>query len=323
MTSLHLLAAACLLAVAGITPLAAQEALTAPGPEGPLSGTLTRPGADAPVVLILPGSGPTDRDGNNPLGVAAAPYRLLAEALASRGIGTLRIDKRGMFASRPAASDPFAVTIADYVADTRAWIAAARAATGRDCIWLLGHSEGGVVALAAAQEAGGICGVVLVAAPGRTFGTILREQLRANPANAVLLDEALAAIDTLEAGERVDTAGMNPALLPLFGPRVQPFVIDLMRYDPPALAAQVSLPLLIVQGEKDLQIGLADAEALKAAQPDAEYARLPAMNHVLKDVEGTTPQANLAAYGDPSLPVSPALVEAIAGFVAPATEDGL
>lgn len=322
MTASRLLFAAGLLTIAVTTPLAAQEALTAPGPEGPLSGTLTRPADDAPVVLVIPGSGPTDRDGNNPMGVTAAPYRLLAEALASRGIATLRIDKRGMFASRPAASDPFAVTIADYVADTRSWIAAARAATGAGCIWLLGHSEGGVVALATAQETQGICGVVLVAAPGRTFGTILRAQLRANRANAFLLDEALAAIDTLEAGERVDTEEMNPALLPLFGPRVQPFVIDLMRYDPPALAAQVLLPLLIAQGGKDLQIGLADATALTAARPDADYVLVPEMNHVLKDVEDATPQANFAAYSDPSLPVSPALVEAIAGFVATPREDG-
>lgn len=318
MMSLRLFAAAALCAAA---PLAAQEALTAPGPEGDLAGTLTAPQEGQPLILIIPGSGPTDRDGNNPMGVTAAPYRLLSEALASRGIGTVRIDKRGMFASKAAAADPFAVTIADYVHDTRAWIAAARAATERDCIWLAGHSEGGVVALAAAQEAQGLCGVVLLAAPGRKLADILREQLRANPANAVLLDEALAAIDRLEAGETVDTAGMHPALMPLFGPRVQPFVIDLMRYDPPALAAELAVPLLIVQGGKDLQITLADAEALHAAAQDAGYAILPDMNHVLKDVEGTGPQANLAAYGDASLPVSPALVDTIAAFVAPAAED--
>ena len=85
-----------------------QEELTAPGPMGLLKGTLTLPSEHGPlpnktpVFLIVPGSGPTDRDGNSPLGIAAAPYRLLAEALAKRGYPSVRIDKRGMFGSEGA-----------------------------------------------------------------------------------------------------------------------------------------------------------------------------------------------------------------------------
>ena len=108
-------------------PVSAQQTLTAPGPEGELAGTLVTPKPDHPLVLIIPGSGMTDRDGNNPLAVTAAPYRLLADALQQRGIGTLRIDKRGMFGSKAATADPNAVTIADYVADTASWIESARA----------------------------------------------------------------------------------------------------------------------------------------------------------------------------------------------------
>ncbi len=90
-----------------------------PGPKGPLAGTLLTAGKDAPVVVVIPGSGPTDRDGNSPLGITAAPYRLLAEALAARGVSTLRIDKRGLFGSK-AAADPNDVTIAAYAADRAA-----------------------------------------------------------------------------------------------------------------------------------------------------------------------------------------------------------
>lgn len=308
--------AAAVLALAALsTPGAAQEALTAPGPQGALAGTLVRPAGDGPVVLIVPGSGPTDRDGNNPLGVSAAPYRLLAEALAGHGIGTVRIDKRGMFGSAGAVSDANAVTIRDYGDDVAAWIEAARAATGRDCVWLLGHSEGGLVALAAAPRVPGLCGVILVAASGRTTGEILRAQLQANPANAPVLADALGAIDRLERGERVDVSAMHPALQGLFAPAVQGFLIDAMTYDPVALAAQVTVPKLIVQGGKDLQVPQANGALLHAAQPSAYYVLLPHMNHVLKDVAGDDPQANLAAYADPSLPISSGLVEAIAGFV--------
>ena len=152
MTVIHWLSAGALLASVGAAPAVAQETLVAPGPRGDLAGTLVAPAEGQPLVLIIPGSGPTDRDGNSPLGVTAAPYRLLADALAERGIGTLRIDKRGMFASKAAVADANAVTIADYVTDTASWVGAARTATGAECLWLLGHSEGGIVALAAAQE---------------------------------------------------------------------------------------------------------------------------------------------------------------------------
>lgn len=303
--------AATALAMAA-APAEAQVTVQAPGPEGALTGTFIEPAEDSPVVLIIPGSGPTDRDGNNPMGVTAAPYLMLAEALAERGIGTLRADKRGMFASREAVADPNAVTISDYVDDVAAWSTLARAATGRECIWLLGHSEGGLVALAAQERLENICGLVLVAAPARNYATLLREQLRANPANAPILPDALATIDSLEAGERVDVSAMHPALQGLFAPQVQGFLIDAMQYNPAEMAERSTLPLLVVQGGKDLQVPITDGELFHAAQPAADYVMIADMNHVLKDVPGNDPAANLASYGDAAQPLAGGLVEAIA-----------
>lgn len=292
----------------------AGEQVSAAGPTGNLSGSLMTAGAGAPVLLILPGSGPTDRDGNNPLGVAAAPYRLLAEALRSRGVSTLRVDKRGLGGSA-GAGDGNAVTIPDYVADTRAWLTAARRRTGAACVWLMGHSEGALVALASAQESADLCGLVLVAAPGRRFSEVLREQLRANPANAPLLDQALPAIDRLERSERVDVAGMHPALAGVFAPAVQGFLISLFSFDPAQLAERVRVPMLIVHGQRDLQVGEADARRLAAANAGARLVLVPTMNHVLKTVPADDRAANIASYADPSLPISGEAVEAIARFV--------
>jgi len=205
--SLTLLAAAML---AATMPVASE--IQAPGPQGPLAGTLLTPGKpNAPVVLIIPGSGPTNRDGNNPMGLKGATYKLVAEGLAARGIASVRIDKRGMFGSRAAIADPNAVTIGDYAADIHAWAAAIRKQTGARCVWVLGHSEGGLVALAAGQQPEGICGLLLVSAAGRPLGTVIRAQLRANPANAPVLAQAEAALDSLEAGKHVDTTGMHQA----------------------------------------------------------------------------------------------------------------
>lgn len=289
----------------------------APGPHGTLAGTML-PSADGegPVALIIPGSGPTDRDGNNPMGVKAASYRLLAEGLAAEGVTTVRVDKRGMFGSSSAVPDANAVTIADYVSDTAAWVRAIREQTGASCVWLIGHSEGGLVALAAAQEVGDLCGLVLVAAPGRPMGEVIRQQLRANPANAPLIAAADAAIDQLLAGRKVEASTLPQPLLPLFSPAAQDYLISALAIDPAELAAGINLPIFVVQGEKDLQVSVDDARALTAANSSAELRLLPDATHTLKDVMTDDPADNLATYSDPDLPLSEGLAEAIAAFMA-------
>lgn len=310
-----MLSAALAMMLALGTPTQVSGDIEAPGPNGPLRGTMVLPAKDAPIILMIPGSGPTDRDGNNPLGVRAAPYRLLAEGLAGQGIGSVRIDKRGMFGSQGAVTDANAVTIDDYVLDTGAWVDAIRARTGDRCVWLLGHSEGGLVALAAAAKVDHLCGLVLVATAGRPLGDVLKEQLHANPANAPLLGAADQAIDELSGGRRVDAAKLPPALAPLFNPAVQGFLISTFVLDPSVLAGKITMPLLIVQGRRDLQVSVADAQRLKQAAPRATLVTLPDTNHVLKHVGSDERSANLAPYAATDLPLAPGVVDGIARFV--------
>ncbi|WP_294268694.1 alpha/beta fold hydrolase [uncultured Sphingomonas sp.] len=302
--------------LATATPMGDRD-IAAPGPQGPLKGSWTGPqGPSVPVVLMIPGSGPTDRDGNSPRGLKAASLRLLAEGLANRGIASVRINKRGMFASAGAIPDANKVTIDDYAADTRAWIAAIRAKTGAPCVWVLGHSEGGLVALdTAAARPAGLCGVIAVSTPGRPLGEVMRAQLHANPANAPLLLDADRAIDALEAGRTIPATSLTPPLPMLFADAVQPFLVNSFAKDPAKLAAATAKPLLIVQGESDLQVTVEDAKILKAAQPKATLVLLPKVNHVLKTVEGDSRGANLATYADPNLPLAPGVVTAVVDFV--------
>ena len=286
-----------------------------PGPQGSLAGSYVDAGRTAPVMLILPGSGPTDRDGNNPMGVSSASYKLLAEALAMKGISTLRIDKRGMFGSAKAIPNADAVTVADYAADVAAWTKAAISKSGRDCVWIAGHSEGGLIALAAAQEQSRICGVILIASPGRNLADVLYEQIHANPLNAVIFADADRGLATLRAGQMLDVSAMHPALQGLFAPKVQGYLIDLFRYDPAALAKRVKQPLLIVDGGRDIQVKVEDANALAAAQPKAKRITIDAMTHTLKRADTADQAANLATYSNPSLPIMPELVDAIAAFI--------
>ncbi|AJC23176.1 hydrolase [Pandoraea pulmonicola] len=313
--------AAAVTTTAAASPLGAAPSteIRAPGPEGlqkPLAGTYEAPAGSHATVLVIPGSGPTDRDGNNPLGVRASPYRLLADGLAARRIASVRVDKRGMFGSASAVSDANAVTVDDYVRDTRAWIDAIRAKTGTPCVWLLGHSEGGLMALAtAARDSASICGVILVSTAGRPLGDVLSEQLHANPANGPLADAGDDAIRALTKGRHVDASTLPAPLAPLFNPAVQGFLMSLFAQNPARLIAQVRVPVLIVQGARDLQVSPADARRLEQAQPTATLALLPDTNHVLKTVTTDDRAANLRTYSDASLPLAPGVVDTIAGFI--------
>jgi pimeloyl-ACP methyl ester carboxylesterase len=304
-----------------VSAAALETAIEAPGPQGPLKGTMLSSAAsqNSPMVLMIPGSGPTDRDGNNPYGLRPSTYKLLAEGLAERGISSVRIDKRGLHGSGAAVPDANAVTIADYASDVHAWLATIRQRTSARCVWLLGHSEGALVALVAAQHQPDLCGLVLVSAAGRPIGEVLREQLKSNPANAPILDQALATIDALEAGKAVDGAKLDPALLPLFRPEVQNFLRDEFSHDPVSLLARYAGPVLILQGQRDLQVTERDARLLKQANSNAMLVLLPDANHILKSVASDDRAANIATYRNAGLPLAPGVVDTVARFISETT----
>lgn len=311
--ALGLALGASLTAFAG--PIASEVEIQ--GPRGPLRGTMLVPETvqRPPIALIVPGSGPTDRDGNSAFGVRASTYRLLAEGLAARGIATVRTDKRGLGGSRDAVPDPYDVSIRAYAGDTLNWIAEIRRETGAPCVWIVGHSEGGLIALAAARHAPDICGVVLLAVPGRPLAEVLREQLRKNPANASILNQADGVIDDLDAGKTVDVTNLTPNVAAFFAPHLQRFWIDLFAHDPARMMSDYKGPALIVQGERDLQVSIEDAYSLKDANAQAVLRLLPDTNHVLKAVATDDPAANVATYADPALPLAPGVVPAVAHFI--------
>ena len=283
-----------------------------PAQPAPLHGTLLTPEAPTAVAVILPGSGPTDRDGNSPMGVAASTYRLLAEGLAEQGVATVRIDKRGIAASAAAGPAEADLRFDAYAADARAWAAEAASRTGKPCAWLIGHSEGALVALKAVEVGDDkICGLILLSGAGRPAGVVIREQLQAGLPDP-LKTQAFVVLSELEAGRTV--ADTPPALAALFRPSVQPYLISWLPLDPAALLAVYDGPVFIGQGTTDLQIGVADAQALAAADPRATLKLWDGVNHLLKTAPADR-AANMATYADPALPLAPGVAEDVGAFI--------
>ena len=283
-----------------------------PSEPAPLHGTLLTPSDTRAAALILPGSGPTDRDGNSPLGISASTYRLLAEGLAGEGIATVRIDKRGIGASAFAAGREEDLRFTHLVDDARAWAVETARLTGQPCVWLIGHSEGALVALAAVEDGGdAVCGLILLSGAGRTARVVLEEQLGPQLPEP-LRTQAFHALAELEAGRLVPDA--PAALAALFRPSVQPYMISWMALDPAELAAGYDGPIMIGQGSTDIQTTVVDAEAMAAAQPDARLVIWDGVNHLLK-IAPADRAANIATYGNPDLPLAPGVVEDVAGFI--------
>ena len=288
------------------------EAIQISGPEGPLEAEMITVEGAKNVVVIIPGSGPTNRDGNTPhAGLASNMYKMLAQTLADHGIASLRIDKRGMFASSAALANSNAVTVGDYAEDARNWVR--RAAEVAPCVWIAGHSEGGLVAMVAAQSPPqSLCGLILIATAGRPIGQVLLEQMRAMQDAQTLMPQIEAAVAEIEAGRRFDTSKLAEPLQRMFAESVQPYMIDLFAHDPAAIATSWRGPVLIVQGDADIQVKLVDAGILAKAMPQAKHIVLENMTHVMKT---GVPGKPFATYIDPDYPLHSELASVISDFI--------
>lgn len=281
-----------------------------------LHGTLAlhddRPAETA--VLIWPGSGPTDRDGNIP-NATNNSLKLLAHGLAEAGCAALRVDKRGVGESAPAGPAESELRFDMYVEDAVSWADYLRNLPDTRRLFLLGHSEGALVATLAAQriEADGLialCGI------GFSAADTLRRQLE-GPDIALargLVARAMRIIDALERGET--DSDVPDALAAMFRPSVQRYLISWFRHDPADAVAGVTAPALVVQGDNDLQVTMADAERLAAARRGTDLVRIEGMNHVLKDAPRDR-AGNFATYARPLLPLSPALLPDLRAFIGP------
>ncbi|TBU88984.1 alpha/beta hydrolase [Phytopseudomonas dryadis] len=290
--------------------------------QGVLQGSLMLPQRShaLPVALLIAGSGPTDRNGNNPGGGHNDSLRRLAQVLAQHGIASVRYDKRGIAASHAATPHERDLSVERYVADAVAWGRKLQQDKRFNRLILIGHSEGALIASLAAPEAGADA-LIAIAGSARPIDQLLQAQLR-DRLPPRLRGESDALLAALREGRQVPE--VTDELTVLFRPSVQPYLISLFRQDPAAAFARVRVPALILQGDHDIQVSVQDAKALQAAKPDAQLQIVGGMNHVMRIVPLEL-KAQLASYDNPDLPLARALTEGIVRFIEtlPPAENGI
>lgn len=277
---------------------------------GDITGTLTVPdsiGGKIPVALIIAGSGPTDRNGNNPM-MKNESLKLLAYGLAANKIASLRFDKRGLGESRAAFTSEADLRFEDYINDARGWIDTLKKDARFSKVVVAGHSEGSLIGMIAALKRAD--GFVSIAGAGRSADKILKEQLASQP--AMVKDSSYPIIDSLVLGKTVQK--VPKMLFALFRPSVQPYMISWFHYDPQTEIKKLTIPVLILQGTNDLQITVEDANLLAKSNTKAQLALIKNMNHIFRIVEGDRKE-NLATYITSTNPISEELVTTIATFV--------
>lgn len=293
-----------------------EEPVAVPISVGTLSGTLMLPPGNGPfpVALIIAGSGPTDRNGNSPLGVTGNIYMKLAQGLAAEGIATLRYDKRFIAASTVNQTES-ELRFDDYVNDALALTKYLENDPRFSTIAIIGHSEGSLIGMIAAERDPRVRAFVSLEGAGRNLATIIDEQVAASPGIAPdVVSEIKSVNASLLAGKTVAIASPTPLLMGLFRPSVQPYVISEYKYDPAKELANLKIPVLIIHGTTDLQVSATDAKLLAAGDPKAQLVWIDGMNHILVDAPADR-DGNIATYSQSALPLSAKLVPTIAAFL--------
>ena len=272
-----------------------------------IQGTLLSPKKqnNAPLAILIAGSGPTDRDGNQ-AHLKNNSLKYLAEGLAEKEISVFRYDKRIIAQMNKGTVQEDKLTFEDGVND--ALLVVNYFKKKYKNIIIIGHSEGALIGILAAQKTP-VSKLISISGAGSNSATLIEEQIKKNAPQ--LKEESQRILNLLKKGEQVEN--ISPYLAPVFRKSVQPYLISWFKYDPTKEIAKMKIPVFIIQGTNDLQVEKKEAQLLKEAQPKAQLLFVEGMNHILKEVK--TIEENQQSYLNPDIPTSPKLIEAIAQFI--------
>jgi esterase/lipase len=259
------------------------------------------------LVILIAGSGPTNRSGNSTMGGINNSLKFLAEGLTQNGIAVYSYDKRIFAQMITKTVDEKTLSFEDFINDTKDVITYFKSQKKYSKIIIAGHSEGALIGMVASLN--NADGYVSLAGAGRCIDEVLLEQL--GKQSPKLKDAAQDGFVSLKEGKTFENK--NPMLASIFRESVQPYMISWIKYNPQVEIKKLTIPILLINGTKDLQVPATDAELLHVANSKSEVKIIENMNHIFKEI--TVDEDNLKSYSDPNLPVIPELISTLTTFV--------
>lgn len=275
-----------------------------------VDGTLLTPNdtTTSTLAIIISDSGPTDRNGNQNFQKNNA-LKKLAESLSNESIATFRYDKRIVKQIRRGQVDPN-ISFDDFISDTESVIKFFQAQNNYSEIIIIGHGQGSLVGLAAALNIG-VDQFISIAGSAKPINEVIIDQIRSMDPS--LEEKTRQAFNNLKKDKVVKD--YPQALGSIFSRDVQQFMLSWMKYHPQELFKELSIPALIINGSKDLQVPIEEAELLKNAAPEtSELKIIENMNHVMFIIDGKELE-NSKSYNESFRPIATSLINEILSFI--------
>lgn len=272
-----------------------------------IEGTLATPYSDdkVPLVIFVMDAGAINREGNDRMSKNDA-FKLLATQLAKQGVASYRYDKR-LFKIDAFGIRENEISIDHFIEDAAAIVSYFQKNGNYTKIIIAGHGQGSLVGMIAAKN--NVDGFISIAGNAQSIDQIVVQQLE-KQAPGLDKSAAVAFSDLKEKGRAMN---YDPALESIFGYQLQPFMKSWLKYTPSEEIKDLDIPILILQGDKDLQVEVSEAEKLKEAVPNAEYVLIENMNHILREIKGSRLE-NHKSYNEYWLEIMPEVTTTIASF---------
>lgn len=258
------------------------------------------------LAILIAGSGPTDRNGNQKF-LKNNNLKKLAESLSNQGIATFRYDKRVVKQIITGNFDKNTM-FDDFVKDAESVIEYFEKSDAYSKIYVIGHSQGSLVGMLAGKDR--IDGFISIAGAGQSIDNVIMEQVQKTAPQYI--EDTKRVFDILKSGKT--TSDYPPALSSLFNRDIQLFMMNWMQYDPKEIIKLLDMPIMLINGTKDLQVSINEATLLKEAADHADLKIVDKMNHVMFIIDGDDLE-NAKSYNESFRPISSDLVESVIEFI--------